>query len=331
VDWYLAGDDPADVTALRHRIRDHLVRHATPGTDVSDAELVVQELLANAFEHADGPAWVQLTWADDRPHLVVRDLGAGFTLPASAAPGAPRPGLGDEALWSEGGRGLWLVSHLSGELAVAARRGGGTEVRTVLPVQREASRSIDPAPLPIDVLPGLDEARPEGGFGRETFLRALVVQLSQAVEHTAGPDVGEEVIAHVGIAVGGQMEAEYRLAQEIVGRLSPAQIADCLVRLKHAIDGDFSVVEVTDERIVLSNTRCPFGDAVRRAPALCRMTSSVFGGIAARNGDGEAAVVLEERIAVGDPGCRVVVYLGSRADDARSFLHRYRGLAATAP
>ena len=52
MDWYLAGDDPADVTALRHRIRDHLLRHAAPGTDVSDAELVVQELLANAFEHA---------------------------------------------------------------------------------------------------------------------------------------------------------------------------------------------------------------------------------------------------------------------------------------
>ncbi|MGN6302906.1 MAG: ATP-binding protein [Angustibacter sp.] len=329
MDWYLAGDDPADVTVLRHRIRDHLVRHAAPGADVSDAELVVQELLANAFEHADGPTWVQLTWADDRPHLVVRDLGEGFTLPASQA-AAPVPD-DDEALWSEGGRGLWLVSHLSGELAVAARRGGGTEVRTVLPVQRQASRSIDPVPLPLDVLPSLDEARPEGGFGRESFLRALVVQLSQAVEHLAGPDVGEEVVAQVGIAVGGQMEAEYRLAHEIVGRLSPDQVADCLVRLKHAIDGGFSVVEVTDERIVLANTRCPFGDAVRRAPALCRMTSSVFGGIAARNSDGDAAVVLEERIAVGDPGCRVVVYLGAARDDARPFLHRYRSPAPVGP
>lgn len=329
MDWYLAGDDPADVTALRHRIRDHLLRHAAPGSNVSDAELVVQELLANAFEHADGPAWVHLTWADDRPHLVVRDLGAGFTLPESAAPDAPPAGLDDdEALWSEGGRGLWLVTHLAGELAVAARRGGGTEVHAVLPVQRMASRSIDPLPLPVDVLPSLDEAQPEGGFGRESFLRALVVQLSQAVEHTAGPDVGEEVVAQVGVAVGGQMEAEYRLAHEIVGRLSAEQVADCLVRLKHAIDGDFSVVEVTDERIVLVNTRCPFGDAVRRAPALCRMTSSVFGGIAARNADEGAAVVLEERIAVGDPGCRVVVYLRESHGDPRPFLHRYRSPAA---
>jgi hypothetical protein len=43
------------------------------------------------------------------------------------------------------------------------------------------------------------------------------------------------------------------------------------------------------------------------------MTSSVFGGIAARN-SGEASVVLEERIAVGDPECRIVVTLGERAE-----------------
>ena len=95
------------------------------------------------------------------------------------------------------------------------------------------------------------------------------------------------------------------------------------VRLKHAIDGQFHIIEITDDHIVLGNTRCPFGDAVRKSPALCRMTSSVFGGIAAHNHDRGAAVILEERIAVGDPGCRVVVYLGDAPDSARSFAHRY--------
>jgi hypothetical protein len=53
------------------------------------------------------------------------------------------------------------------------------------------------------------------------------------------------------------------------------------------------------------------------------MTSAVFGGIAARNNDEGAAVVLEERIAVGDPGCRVVVHLGDPPESARRFAHRY--------
>jgi predicted ArsR family transcriptional regulator len=144
------------------------------------------------------------------------------------------------------------------------------------------------------------------------------------VEHSGGPDLSEQVVAEVGITVGGQMEAEYRAAKEVVDRLDPEQLADCFVRLKHAIDGQFYVVEISEDRIVLGNHRCPFGNAVRKSPALCRMTSAVFGGIAARNNPAGSAVVLEERIAVGDPGCRVVVHLGEPPDHARRFAHRYR-------
>jgi len=53
------------------------------------------------------------------------------------------------------------------------------------------------------------------------------------------------------------------------------------------------------------------------------MTSSVFGGVAARNHPGGASVLLEERIAVGDPGCRVVVYLGDAPAAAGPVTHRY--------
>jgi anti-sigma regulatory factor (Ser/Thr protein kinase) len=323
VDWYLSGEQPAAISALRHQIREYLTRHAHDATDVLDAELVVQELLANAFEHAAGPVWVQLTWLSDRPRLVVRDLGAGFTL-TEAAPSTRDPEHELPDLLGEGGRGLFLVTRLAPALEVAARRGGGSEVSTDLPVVRAPSRSIDPVVAGHDVLPALEEADPAGGFSREVFLRALVVQLSQAVEHTAGPDVVEDVVAQVGIAVGGQMEAEYRAARDVVGRLAPEQLAECLVRLKHAIDGGFYVADMDEDRIVFGNTRCPFGDAVRKAPALCRMTSSVFGGIAARNGDHGAAVVLEERIAVGDPGCRVVVHLGPPPEASRRFAHVYR-------
>jgi hypothetical protein len=51
------------------------------------------------------------------------------------------------------------------------------------------------------------------------------------------------------------------------------------------------------------------------------MTSSVSGGIAARNA-GSSAVTLEERIAVGDAQCRVVVHLGAAAAKAER-AHRY--------
>jgi hypothetical protein len=90
-----------------------------------------------------------------------------------------------------------------------------------------------------------------------------------------------------------------------------------------------TVAEVTPDRVVLENTRCPFGESVRRAPALCRMTSCVLGGIAARHHPDGASVLLEERIAVVDPGCRVVVHLGPPPPDVAPFAHHYAGPPAS--
>jgi hypothetical protein len=73
------------------------------------------------------------------------------------------------------------------------------------------------------------------------------------------------------------MEDEYRRARGILDTLAPEQIADLYVRLTAAIGGDFYVIEADEEKIVLGNRACPFGEVVRRAPGLCRMTSSVFG------------------------------------------------------
>lgn len=317
MDWYLDGEPAHVAHALRKEVVDYLRRHAEPGSDIDAAQLIVQEVVVNALDHTDGPVWASVSWLQDEPDLTVWDLGAGFVLPDRGL--VP---VGDDP-FAENGRGLFLVTALSPAVEVGPRRSGGTQTTVRLPVRRSAAATFAPSPALPDPLPALSEAAPGGGFGREAFLRALVVQLSRAVERTAGPATGEDVVAQVGGTVGGQMELEYRLATEAVGRLTPQQIGECYVRLKQAIGGRFSVAEATPERIVLVNTACPFGDAVRRAPALCRMTSSVFGGIAARNSDGAAAVVLEERIAVGDPGCRVVVYLGGAPESASRFAHRY--------
>lgn len=298
------------VTELRREIKAQLARHADASQDeLADAELITGELLANAVDHSQGSIWVSLDWSGPRPMLTVRDMGTMFTLPVTA-PDMAQPR----------GRGLWLVSQLAPELSVAARR-AGKMVEAVLPVTKPVQRSVDPPRRTINALPHLEEASPEGGFGRESFLRALVVQLASAVEDQQGPDAAQRAVAQVAADIGGQMEQEYRRASGAQGQpLSAEQIAECLVRLKAAIGGTFRVVEVMPERIVLVNSRCPFGAEVQHSPSLCRMTSAVFGGIAARNAD-EAAVSLDERIAVGDPGCRVVVHLGAAAKSAQRAHH----------
>jgi len=338
MDWFLGGAD--QVGDFRRDLVRHLTRHAAPGSDdaIADARLVASEAVGNAVRHTGGPVWVSLTWTSELPVLQVFDIGPGFDLGSlervEDGP-VPGPGLAGDVLGestvlvanpqleAESGRGLLIMQVLAPDVEVSLRKHAGMVVTVRLPVRRRRTVSLDPPRHHSGVLPTLGEARLEGGFGKESFLRALVVQMSRAVEEQHGPDAAEVAVAQVGTDVGGQMEAEFRLAEEITGRLSPEEMGRCYVRLKQAIDGDFRVVEANAERIVLENTRCPFGDVVRRAPALCRMTSSVFGGIAARNTESGASVLLEERIAVGDPGCRVVVYLGPAPAEAEPFAHHY--------
>ncbi len=319
MDWYL--EQPADIGELRHQIATYLERHAAPGSDIAAAELIASELVTNALRHARGSAWVSLNWPDEHPVLQVADLGPGFDLEPRLPEDPSQPG----------GRGLYVVSRLAPRLDARMRAAGGAVVTTELPVRRPAEVSHDIPRRRHSALPALDEALPTGGFGRETFLRALIVQLAQAVDEQLGPDRAEAAVAQVGSDVGGQMEEEYRAAKHVVGRMTTEQIGDCYVRLKHAVDGDFRVEEATPDRIVLVNTRCPFGDVVRRAPALCRMTSSVFGGIAARNSDRGATVLLEERIAIGDPQCRVVVRFDAERSDPNPHAHRYAAPRSDSP
>ncbi len=316
MEWALDARDPEAVGALRREVVAFLRRHAEPDSDLAGAEIVVAELLVNAFQHAPGPAWVRVAWAAERPRVEVHDLGAGFVLdPRLPAPAAER------------GRGLFLVSAIAEDVARLPKPRGGSRMVATLPVRRRV-RHLPAAPTAIrDALPAPEEAEDDGTFGREPVLRALVVELARAVEAMQGPEAAEAVVAQVGANVGGRMEETYRRARRIAGRLSPEQLSELYVRLKAAMGGGFYVVEADERRIVLGNRRCPFGaEAVQREPGLCRLTTSVLGGIAARNA-GRSSVVLEERIALGDPECRVVVWLGEHAPGAPVDADRHLGPA----
>jgi hypothetical protein len=317
VDWFLDPPVPATASRLRQVIAGYLRRHCVDQSQVWAAEAIAGELIGNAISHAGGPVWVSLDWSRPQPVLAVHDLGPTFEL-------APRP----PELTAEHGRGLWMVSQLVTDLAVAAKRAGGKRVSATLPVERAENPPCTPTRLAASPLPSLPETvnplptllgtatpgfdRTTPGYDREALLRALVVALTLAVEETHGPLATQLAVARVGASVASQAERDYRQARQLVEPLSPQQIADCCLELKAGIGGRFSVTEVRDDRIVLRGTRCPFEATVRSQPSLCRLTSSVVGGIAARNVD-QAAVVLEERIALGDPECRVVILLGDAA------------------
>jgi len=142
---------------------------------------------------------------------------------------------------------------------------------------------------------------------RDVFLRTLIRELSGTLQDVVGLEEAAGFVSVVGQKVGDQINHDYKAALEVTG-LDRGQVADVLVDLKRRIRGDFFVIEENEERIVLGNRACPFAEKVLGRPAMCMMTSNVFGVIAAEN-LGYAKVELQQTIAKGDAGCRVVVHL----------------------
>lgn len=144
-------------------------------------------------------------------------------------------------------------------------------------------------------------------LNRDIFLRTMLRELAGTLQDVVGVAEASGYISVVGGAIGDKINAEYKTALA-VDRLTRDQVRDVLVNLKRRIEGEFSILEEDESRIVLVNRVCPFGDKVHGRPSLCMMTSNVFGTIAAQN-LGYARVQIEQAIALGHAGCRIVVHL----------------------
>ncbi|MHB1463746.1 MAG: ATP-binding protein [Thermoleophilia bacterium] len=143
---------------------------------------------------------------------------------------------------------------------------------------------------------------------RETFLRTMVGDIAYLLESSLGAACAGDYVGRVGLSMGAWIEHTYRDACNLKEALTPQQYAGIIVDLKQHTGGDFSIVEVTPEAVTVVSRTCPFGEAVARTPGLCRMTASVFGGIAARNFS-FARVNIVHSLARGDSGCEVTIYL----------------------
>lgn len=147
------------------------------------------------------------------------------------------------------------------------------------------------------------------------FLQTFVAQSLRTAGQMGCPECESSVgyVESLGLTAGPCFERICREQLGLEGTIDLDQYADIIVRIKNQIGGNFSRASSKPGVIRVVNSRCPFGDRVREAPELCRMTSSVFGGIAARN-FGYAKIELRRRIAVGDAQCEVCIH----TDAARS-------------
>ena len=166
--------------------------------------------------------------------------------------------------------------------------------------------------MEIPQRPGRGLSELDVPLDRDLFLRTLIRELSGTLQDVVGIEEASGFVSVVGQNIGRQMDRDYKAALR-VSRLSREQVGAVLVDLKRRIEGDFFIIEESDEKIVLGNRVCPFAEKVLGRPSMCMMTSNVFGSIAADN-LGYAKVELQETIAAGGPQCRVVVHLKPSAE-----------------
>ncbi|MFN6484281.1 MULTISPECIES: methanogen output domain 1-containing protein [unclassified Nostoc] len=142
---------------------------------------------------------------------------------------------------------------------------------------------------------------------RDQFLRTMIRELAGTLQDVVGIEQAEGFLNVVGYRTGQHVNQIYQNALQL-SNLSREQVTVVLVDWKRRIQGDFYVIEETDEKIVLGNRKCPFAEQVEGREAMCVMTSNIFGAIAADN-LGYARVELQDTIARGAQECKIVIYL----------------------
>ncbi len=149
------------------------------------------------------------------------------------------------------------------------------------------------------------------------FLQTFILELMHASEQL-GHQQCQELIEHIARTAGCFFEDIYRSEHDNKDdALDIESYIELILGLKNNIGGKFSLSSSNQEGIAVCNSRCPFGEKVVEFPELCGMTSSVFGGIAARN-FGYAKVEIAKSIAHHDGCCEVYVHLNPETANNRS-------------
>jgi len=127
----------ASVGVARRRLVSDLIGAGIYGSTVTDAALVVSELLSNALQHA-GPlpdSGLRVAWHFDGDSVLVSVSDGG---------GPTRPELGEPTQYTTGGRGLRIVARLSRSWGTGCD-GDGTTVWAEIQLSQMTAAAVSAA------------------------------------------------------------------------------------------------------------------------------------------------------------------------------------------
>lgn len=167
-----------------------------------------------------------------------------------------------------------------------------------------------------------------------SFLQMFVTQSLRTANQMGCSECETSVgyVESMGLTAGPCLERICREQLGLEGEIDLAGYTDVILWIKNQIGGNFSRASSDPGMVRVVSSRCPFGATVRDSPELCRMTASVFGGIAARN-FGYAKVDLRRRIALGDSHCEVCIHVDPvKSADVEGDEYRYEdGILVSKP
>jgi anti-sigma regulatory factor (Ser/Thr protein kinase) len=132
--WQFEGGDARSAYTMRDEFFAQIARiDGVCESELTTCALIFAELIGNSVRHAPGPISISLEQRDSQLILHFIDDGPGFDF----APALP------ENVWSESGRGLYLISSLAKSVSVERIPGKGSHVAVTLPVTISAPKEID--------------------------------------------------------------------------------------------------------------------------------------------------------------------------------------------
>ncbi len=133
--WYFDTADASAAQSARRTFAAGLRARDADEESIHCAEVVFGELVGNAARYAPGRIEVAVDWSGAAPVLHVLDDGPGF----HHVPALPKD------VYSESGRGLFIISSLSDDFSVSRRGGRGSHARAVVALRRPFRPALDSA------------------------------------------------------------------------------------------------------------------------------------------------------------------------------------------